>query len=305
LIAPTFTVFTPTYNRAHLLPRAYESLKSQTFRNFEWLIVDDGSTDDTQAVVESFRQGGCFPIRYIVQEHGGKHRAFNNAVCHARGELLMPLDSDDAFLPHTLERFHEHWQAIPTEKRRGFSAVTCLCQDQHGNLVGTKFPQDATDSDSMEIRYKYKVQGQKKGFHRTEVLKKHPFPELDGASFVPEGVVWNALAQRYKTRYVNDVLYIYWEDEVDNAEQLTQSASPAKHAASHALWHRSVLNHELRWFRFAPLNFLKSALHYSRFSFHAGAGLGEQISQLKPIGAKLLWLLMLPAGWLKFVLERS
>lgn len=157
----TFTVFTPTYNRAHTLHRVYESLALQTLRNFEWLIVDDGSTDNTKELVDKWQNQAGSPIRYIRQDRQGKHVAFNRGVREAYGELFLTLDSDDACVPGALERFKYHWDAIPADKRRAFSAVTVLCKDHHGKPVGTRFPCDPTDSDSLEIRYKYKVKSEK------------------------------------------------------------------------------------------------------------------------------------------------
>src|SRR5579872_2682653 len=139
-----FTVFTPTYNRASTLPRVYESLKAQTFRGFEWLIVDDGSTDSTREIVEKWQAE--FPIRYIYQRNQGKPAAYNRAVAEARGELFLFIDSDDACLPEALERLKYHWDGIPAGERGKFSAVTALCKDQHDCLCGEKFPCDVLDS---------------------------------------------------------------------------------------------------------------------------------------------------------------
>ena len=103
-----FTVFTPTYNRAHTLSRVYKSLADQTFKNFEWLIVDDGSTDGTKVLIEKWTEEASFPIRYFYQENQGKHIAHNLGVKKARGELFLSLDSDDTCVPEALERFNYH-----------------------------------------------------------------------------------------------------------------------------------------------------------------------------------------------------
>src|SRR5690242_2999845 len=124
-----FTVFTPAYNRAPTLPRVYESLKAQTFRDFEWLIVDDGSTDNTPELVAQWQSTGELSIRYFQQEHCGRHIAFNRGVHEAQGTLFLNCDSDDAFVPQTLTRFLYHWENIPLAERSSFSAVTALCMD--------------------------------------------------------------------------------------------------------------------------------------------------------------------------------
>lgn len=294
----TFTVFTPTYNRAHTLPRVYSSLRCQTFRDFEWLVIDDGSTDSTPQLLNAWRTKSDFPIRYLWQENRGKHVVFNRGVQEAGGELFLTLDSDDACVPRALERFKHYWDAIPDGHRSHFSAVTALCMDQHGKLIGSKFPQDVTDSDSLEIRYRFKVKGEKWGFHRTSVLRQFPFPAIEGVKVVPEGVVWAAVARRFKTRFVNEPLRIYWADEFGSGSsgQLTKTGTPAQNAVVLALWHQSVLNNHIDWLWHAPQEFLRSAMHFSRFSFHLGVGTRRQGATLTNFHAKALWALMLPAG---------
>jgi glycosyltransferase involved in cell wall biosynthesis len=203
----TFTVFTPTYNRAHLLPRAYESLKKQTFRDFEWLVVDDGSTDNTSEVVKEWQTAASFPIRYVAKANGGKHTAINLAAKEAHGRLFASLDSDDWYLPHTLERFLYHWDRIPLDAQPGFVGVCALCAYASGEVIGTRFPQDILDSDPIELRYRYKVGGDKNGILRTEVLRQFPFPENVG-KFISESIVWNRIAKTYKTRFINEALTV-------------------------------------------------------------------------------------------------
>src|SRR2546423_7154708 len=118
-----FTVLTATYNRAHLLPRVYESLCAQTFRDFEWVIVDDGSTDGTRELVSSWHED--FPIRYFWKPNGGKHTAVNLGVQEAAGQFIVILDSDDRLIPDTLERLDYHWKQIPDPRQ--FAFLVCLC----------------------------------------------------------------------------------------------------------------------------------------------------------------------------------
>jgi glycosyltransferase involved in cell wall biosynthesis len=203
----TFTVFTPTYNRAHLLPRVYESLKQQTFRDFEWLIIDDGSTDNTREVVHAWQPIAPFPIRYIAQPNGGKHTAVNRGAREAQGNLLAILDSDDWYLPQALDRFLHHWNSIPEPARAGFAGVTGLCAYESRELIGSRFPQDVFDSDPIDLRYRHNVQGEKSGVVRTEVLRQFPYPE-DVGKYISESVVWNRIARNYKTRFINEVLTV-------------------------------------------------------------------------------------------------
>ena len=181
----TFTIFTPTFNRAHTLQRVYTSLAQQTYRDFEWLVMDDGSTDNTSQLIESWKGESNFQIRYYKQVNMGQGVAFNRGVEHAEGELLLVLDSDDECVPHALEQLKHHWDAIDAQQRAGFSGVSVLCMDQNGNLVGDLFPKDVMDSDPLELRYRYKVKGEKWGFQRTDVLRRYPFPENLNQTYVP------------------------------------------------------------------------------------------------------------------------
>jgi glycosyltransferase involved in cell wall biosynthesis len=288
----TFTVFTPCFNRAHTLHRVYESLDAQTFRDFEWLIVDDGSTDETASLVEGWQRSSSFNIRYLWQENRGKHIAFNHGVREARGELFLTLDSDDACVPEALERLRYHWDTIPAEQKHRFSAVTSLCMDQHGRIVGDRFPRDVTDSDSLEIRYRYGVGGEKWGFHRTAVLREFPFSEEISRQYVPESTIWSRIARAYRTRFVNEALRIYFIDE----PSMVHGQQRGKNALGGRLYHLGVLNDERDYFRLAPLEFFRSAGLYSRYSFHLRMRMAEQVRAIRGFRERLLWLMMLPAG---------
>lgn len=262
----TFTVFTPTYNRADSLRGVYESLKAQTFRDFEWLVVDDGSTDGTEALVEEWMENSGFPVRYLYQENSGKPRATNRAAREARGELFLTLDSDDRCVPEALERFKLHWDSIPETERDYFSAVTVNCVDPDGNLVGDPFPKSPIDSDPIEIHQVYGVRGEKWGFQRTDVMRKFPFPEFENEKHIAESVVWKKIGRNYKTRFVNESLRIYESHEEGlSASNLRLRAENPKGACF--LYYQELVS---------GMNFvsrLRSAVNYMRFTFHGGLGL--------------------------------
>lgn len=297
-----FTVFTPTYNRAATLPRVCESLKAQTFRDFEWLIVDDGSTDNTREIVEAWQAEADFPIRYIYQENQGKPAAYNRAVPQARGELFLFIDSDDACLPQALERLKYHWDRIPADQRGQFSAVTALCKDQHGRLCGEKFPRDILDSDSLEMYMKYRTPGEKWGFQRTDVLREFPFPVL-AERFVPESVVWLALSRKYKTRFVNEVLRIYYINDGEK-DHLSYLNNPGV-LWGRAFFHRQVLNDFVDWLFRAPLTLCRSAVNFSRYSFGLGKGPLSQFKELTNVRARALLGGSLPLGFLLYLRDKG
>jgi glycosyltransferase involved in cell wall biosynthesis len=297
-----FTVFTPSYNRARTLPRVYQSLQRQTFRDFEWLIVDDGSSDGTRALVERWQTEADFPIRYIFQENQGKPGAFNHGVREAKGELFLTFDSDDECVPEALERFKFHWDNIPATEKPRFSAVTVLCKDQHGNLVGDKFPKDVFDSDTIEVTFKYGVDGEKWGFQRTDVLRQFPFPTLPNSKFISESVVWFDLSRKYKTRYVNETLRIYHVQ--DGAGDHLSTLSPGV-LSGRTYLHRFVLNELIDWLYRTPKSILRSAINFSRYSFGLGVSPWSQLKELHSTTARLLVVTSLPVGFLMSLRDKQ
>jgi glycosyltransferase involved in cell wall biosynthesis len=292
----TFTVFTPTLNRAHTLSRVYESLKSQTFQDFEWLIVDDGSSDGTGELVEEWQQQAAFPIRYIWQENGGKHRARNRGVREARGEFFFTWDSDDESIPDALERMKACWDDIPAEKHPFFAGVTGLCvMKDSGAVVGSRFPRDIFDSDMFAIREKYRITGEKCGFQRTEVMREFPFPEIAGERFITESVVWYRIARKYKTRFFNQILRIY--DQQPNG----LSAAGIRHLVESP---RGKLM-SFREYLMMPARLLpklKAGVNYIRCGLHAGESIMLLVSSSPQ---KLLTSLGIPFGCLLYLRDRK
>jgi glycosyltransferase involved in cell wall biosynthesis len=287
----TFTVFTPTFNRRETLARAYRSLCAQTFRDFEWLVVDDGSTDGTEELFASLVSEADFPIAYARQENAGKHVALNQAARAARGALLATLDSDDEYVPTALERFLWHWDTIPEPGRSGFAGVAGLCVDQAGEVIGTRFPADVLDSDYLEIRARYGVKGDKAGFATTASVLEFPFPELAGERFVTEALVYNRIARRYRVRFVNEVMMVkeYRPEGLSSRAKIVLARSPV----STRMYHAEAIAHGA-----TGTQKLKHYANHVRFSLHAGL-------PSRPVGGSVfLWLGGFPIGLGLYLRER-
>ncbi|HEY5816235.1 MAG TPA: glycosyltransferase family A protein, partial [Solirubrobacterales bacterium] len=179
-VVPRISILTTAYQRAGTLPRLYRSLAEQTLRDFEWVVIDDGSTDDTGELIESLRAEAGFPIVYEWQENQGKHAAVNRAVERSSGELCAIIDSDDWYMPDSLERMLAAWESIPAERREGFADVEGVRVDPDGALVCDSYPEDVFDSDAFELIALHGVYGDKIGMFRREVLAQFPFPEDAG-----------------------------------------------------------------------------------------------------------------------------
>lgn len=287
-----FTVFTPTYNRAHTLARVYESLKAQTYHDFEWLIVDDGSSDGTAALVQQWIKEDSVTIRYFYQANQGKHIAFNRGVSEADGELFLTLDSDDTCVPHALKRFHHHWESISIQDRPKFSGVTCLCMDSHGKVIGSKFPVHGMDSDPITMETLYGITGEKWGFHRTQVLRDFPFPVISGEHFVPEGLIWNRIARKYQIRFINEPLRIFemLPGGLSNSITRVRVSSPL----SARLYYQEYLRSDMAWLRKA-----KAAINFMRFSLHANTSMSAT-----EMGRDLKLVTLWPVAYLAFRRDR-
>lgn len=234
---PFITILTPTYNRASLLPRLFDSLLRQTSKDFEWIVVDDGSTDDTREVVANLKEkcGGAFPMGYVYKANGGKHMAINIGAERARGELLFIADSDDLLTDDALETVENSWHDISDDKSFAGIAGLDITMDTR-EVIGSGLPQEQIDCNAIDIRYRHHVTGDMKEVFRTEVLREFPFPEFAGERFCPEQLVWFRMARRYRLRYINKPIYIadYQPDGITagitRARMRTPSASMLTYA---------------------------------------------------------------------------
>jgi glycosyltransferase involved in cell wall biosynthesis len=300
--APRFTVFTPTYNRAQTIHRVYDSLRAQTLRDFEWLVVDDGSTDATSDLIANWARTASFLIRYVKQEHSGKHIAHNLALREAQGQLFVPLDSDDGCVSQALERLAHHWNEIPAVQRPLYSGIVSLCCNQFGTLVGDLFPAGTFDGDLREMIYVHRVGGEKWFIASTDVLRRHPFPEIRNTQFIPELRVWIEIGKIYKMRFVNEVLRIYYVDDEATGIVLSKRKSISENSPGRLHYYVWLLNSDLSFFFYSPMPFLKAAIMLPIVAQASRQTLMGALAPLKTWWAKALVSLMLPVSLLAKVL---
>lgn len=201
---PFLTVFTPAYNRAYTLPRTYESMKQQKNTDFIWLIVDDGSLDNTAEMVKQWqREYNGFEIRYIYKENGGMHTAHNTAYANIDTELNVCVDSDDALAPDAVQIIFDAWEKV---KDRGYAGLLGLDAEFNGTVIGKGFPEGLTET-TLGGYYRGGGSGDKKLILRTDVVWQYPpYPTFEGERFVPLGSLYTMIDKDYKLSVLDRVV---------------------------------------------------------------------------------------------------
>lgn len=261
---PLISILTPTYNRGKLLLPLYESLKNLTFEDFEWLIVDDGSEDDTEQYALSWIahniQNAEFPIRYIKKSNGGKHTAINRGVREANGELILILDSDDTLPADSLATIAQYYEQCKGYK--DCAGVCGLMAHHDGQLIGTGFPKEPMYESALQFRYAEKgnVTGDLLEVYKTSVMREFPFPEIENEKFCPESLVWNRIANKYKLFCFNKVIYYrdYLEGGLTSKIVRIRMNSPIASTMTYA--EMLDYNISLKWK-------IRSAINYWRFKY--------------------------------------
>lgn len=204
-----FTIFTPVYNGEKFFHRVVESLENSTYRNFEWIIINDGSTDNSHETIKKEISKLDWDIKYINHtQNRGKHIIWNEAVLMGKGDLWLPIDCDDAFVPQALQFYNEKWNLYDRDSE--VYGIDTLCfYSNTKKIVGTPYPFEGEKTTYLEMKHKYHVSGEKWGVVRLSYLKKVLFPELRGHFFTGP-FLWNTLGMKYKVIPFNKCLREYY-----------------------------------------------------------------------------------------------
>lgn len=202
----TVTILTPTYNRAGLLPRLYESLLRQTNPDFEWLVIDDGSSDATFELIGQYQEEKKIRISCERQQNAGKHTALNRGIAMIESALTFIVDSDD-YLPEdavdTILTYHEKYKNTPN--LCGYSFLRC---HSDGRVNTAYFPEDEKIDTYLHVRINGNIGGDKAEVFYTEILKKYPFPVFAGEKYMPEDAVWMRMSGPWQMVHINKNVYI-------------------------------------------------------------------------------------------------
>lgn len=204
-MAILLSIFTPTYNRAYILPELYKSLQLQIDQSFEWVIVDDGSSDNTEQLVNGWIAEKKVRIVYYKQENQGKHIAINSGVQRASGELFFIVDSDDNLTIDAVKAVKDFW--VLNENRDNISGIISYRQFPDGKMVGNPLPESVKQCKLRDTIIKYGSIGDKVVIYRTEILRRFPYPKFEGEHFLFESYVFNQIDDEYDMLVMNNKLY--------------------------------------------------------------------------------------------------
>ena len=202
----TIAVFTPTFNRAYKLPDLYKSLLRQTNKDFVWLVVDDGSTDDTKQLINSYINEKLINIRFVSRENGGKQRAHNTALSNCYEELFFTVDSDDYLVDSAIQQVIDAW--TPLKSKKNIAGMIALCGENDNKPLNTYLPRGLKTTKIYDLYSKYHFAGDATLIYRTSILKQYPYVVADGEKFIAESFVYLQIDEKYDLSTLNSVLMI-------------------------------------------------------------------------------------------------
>lgn len=292
------TICTPTYNRAYILDRPYKSLKAQSSKNFKWLIIDDGSNDNTEEVVRNF-QKHCneFEIEYHKKANGGRHTALNYSYQFIKTEYVLNLDSDDALMDDAVEKLEKLIEIVKKQENyEKIWQISCRSLDsENGDLVGEKYPDDINSFDEKKRRKIFaNVSGEKHNCRKVSILKEYPFPIYDGIKFVTENTVWDLINREYDSYCTNVPISLYYQNMSDSLTSGNMhSITNHKSAYNYYVF---VLNNLVDQIHYNK-NVIKSFPNIPKHAMLAGVPVKQVLRDLDAMLSKAMVLFCYPVAW--------
>ena len=280
------TIFTPTFNRAYTLHKCYEILLRQTCKNFIWLIIDDGSTDNTKELVNSWINENKINIRYYYQENKGMHGAHNTAYKLIDTEINTCIDSDDYMTDDAVEKINDFWEKNRNDELAGFVALDAY---ENGEIIGTKFPENLKSTTYFDIYNKYKVKGDKKFIYRSELTKLYPYPIFEGEKYVSLAYKYAKLDEKYKLALMNEVVCIV--EYMDDGSSLNMLKQYIRNPKGFAFIRIDNMKNPKASLKFK----FKECIHYVSSSF-----ISKNKNYLKESPCKILTVLAIPVGYVLY-----
>ena len=303
---PLFTIITPIYNRRHTLYRTIKSVENQVFRDFEYILVDDGSQQACDDIIADFFDRTTIPVLYIKKTNGGVHTARNIAYREARGKLIIGIDSDDELVPDACKIFANAWNMIPQQYKSSCWQIKGLCSKVDGSICSALFPQDINSMPIEEAKKYFSLaNGEQFGCRVASILKENLFPEPEGVTFVNECVVWVSLESKYRSWGINDVVRIY---HTEGDDRICSEKKKSQQSCINAMWNScyelnnmAVYSMNIKTYLFTMLRFdvMKCIL------FMNGKTIYKKI-RLNSIKNRVMsWIMMLPSAIVAFVYQKK
>ena len=294
------TIITPTYNRAKTLPKVFESLLNQSFKGFLWIILDDGSTDNTHEVVQNFQLlNPFFEIIYKKNKNRHKFLTVLEGVKMVKTTYFMVIDSDDIYPENSLEILISEVEKI--DNQDDYISVMGLSADENGKIVGDKYPNNGFDGSIFEMRYKYKVRGDKFGIFITKTYQREvsdkDFSHYEGKGYIPQSVIFNEYdARGIKTRFVNKIVRFYLKDEDDFAS-VSNTRWSGKNLFGLAEGHLSFLNSYGNLLFSYPKALLRNLIGYQTYALKSGREISSIFTKIKNPWIKFSGIITFPLSF--------
>ena len=289
-----FTIFVPVYNAEKTIHKVFASIENQTFNDFEVIIINDGSTDNSNLIISKSIENINYKCTYINNDKNiNKMGVFFQAIKLAKGEFFLIHDADDESLPESLSVFNKRYEEIPEDLKENISGVTCRCKNQFGKLIGKALPQDPFYSNSFESSILYGLSFEKWGFVKTRLLKSIQVDDfIFGKGLIPEGFIWLVFAKEgYITKYCSDIIRIYYIDNVNNLSSLKYD----KKALGMCLYGLLFINYFYSdYFLKASKHFVKRTISVLISSKYLEFKLTDYLSSIDSWLVKIVFLLLWP-----------
>ena len=295
------TIITPTYNRAKALPKVFESLLNQSFKDFLWIILDDGSTDNTHEVVQNFQLlNPFFEIIYKKDKNRHKFLTVLEGVKMVKTPYFMVIDSDDTYPEDALENLISEVEKI--DNQDDYISVMGLSADENGHIVGDQYPKNGFDGSILEMRYKYKVRGDKFGIFITQTYQREiagkDYSQYEGKGYIPQSVIFNDYdAKGVKTRFINKVVRFYLKDEDDTAS-VSNTRWSGKNLFGLAEGHLSFLNAYGNQLFSYPKALIRNVIGYQIYALKSGRKTSTILTEIKNPLIKILGFFALPFSFI-------
>lgn len=287
------TVFTPTYNRGYILHKCYESLLRQTCKEFIWVIIDDGSSDNTKDLVKEWIKENKIEIKYYYQENQGMHGAHNKAYEVIDTELNVCIDSDDYMTDNAVELIINYWKNNRKDEYCGFGALNIF---ENGEVIGTKFPEGLKESKYFDLYKRYKVKGDKKFIYRTELIKQNPYPIFKGEKYVGLDYKYMKLDEKYCLGLMNEPVCVV--EYLADGSSLNMLRQYRKNPRGFSFYRIENIKNP----KGSLLYRFKESIHYVSSSL-----LSKNKNFLKETPCKFLAILAIPFGYIlyRYILKKT